>query len=136
MPLDPAFGFAMVVFFFEDWLHHEYYSYAGNVHGGGRREGASVYPCIRAQGRQQKHSQRRKSTEDTVLKKKFHRVLSRIRVFVPNLTKTQPKFWYLATQTRVITYVQGLSTIMREEYGKIGVCTTYSTIQYPDPIIN
>jgi hypothetical protein len=90
MPLDPAFGFAMVVFFFEDWLHHEYYSYAGNVHGGGRREGASVYRCIRAQGRQQKHSERRKSTEDTVLKKKFHRVLSRIRVFVPNLTKTQP----------------------------------------------
>ncbi len=38
MPLDPAFGFAMVVFFFEDWLHHEDYSYAGNVHGGGRRE--------------------------------------------------------------------------------------------------
>ena len=91
MPLDPAFGFAMVVFFFEDWLHHEYYSYAGNVHGGGRREGASVYRCIRAQGRQQKHSERRKSTEDTVLKKKFHRVLSRIRVFVPNLTKSQPK---------------------------------------------
>jgi len=65
MPLDPAFGFAMVVFFFEDWLHHEYYSYAGNVHGGGRREGASVYRCIRAQGRQQKHSEGRKNTEDT-----------------------------------------------------------------------
>jgi hypothetical protein len=44
MPLDPAFGFAMVVFFFEDWLHHEYYSYAGNVHGGGRRE---CHPHIR-----------------------------------------------------------------------------------------
>ena len=70
MPLDPAFGFAMVVFFFEDWLHHEYYSYAGNVHGGGRREGASVYRCIRAQGRQQKHSEGRKNTEDTVFKKK------------------------------------------------------------------
>ncbi len=54
---------------FEDWLHHEYFSYAGNVHGGGRREGASVYRCIRAQGRQQKYSKRRKSTEDTVLKK-------------------------------------------------------------------
>ena len=23
----PAIGYAMVVFFFEDWLHHEYYSY-------------------------------------------------------------------------------------------------------------
>ncbi len=28
MPLDPAIGFAMVGFFFEDWLPHEYYSYA------------------------------------------------------------------------------------------------------------
>ena len=27
MPLDPAIGYAMVVFFFEDRLHHEYYSY-------------------------------------------------------------------------------------------------------------
>jgi hypothetical protein len=27
MPLDTAIGYAMVVFFFEDWLHHEYYSY-------------------------------------------------------------------------------------------------------------
>jgi len=31
MPLDPAFGFAMVVFFFEDWIPHEYYSYAENI---------------------------------------------------------------------------------------------------------
>ncbi len=28
MPLDPAIGFAMVGFFFEYWLPHEYYSYA------------------------------------------------------------------------------------------------------------
>ena len=28
MPLDPAISFAMVGFFFEDWLPHEYYSYA------------------------------------------------------------------------------------------------------------
>jgi hypothetical protein len=28
MPLDLALGFAMVVFFFEDWFPHEYYSYA------------------------------------------------------------------------------------------------------------
>jgi hypothetical protein len=28
MPLDPAIGFAMVGFFFEDWLPHVYYSYA------------------------------------------------------------------------------------------------------------
>jgi hypothetical protein len=27
MPLDPAIGYAMVVFFFEDRLNHEYYSY-------------------------------------------------------------------------------------------------------------
>jgi hypothetical protein len=27
MPLDPAIGYAMVMFFFEDQLHHEYYSY-------------------------------------------------------------------------------------------------------------
>ncbi len=91
MPLDLAFSFAMVVFFFEDWLYHEYYSYAGNVHSGGKREGASVYRCIRAHGRQQKHSEGRKNTEDTVLKNKFHRVLSRIRVFMPNLTKTLPE---------------------------------------------
>ena len=31
MPLDPAFGFAMVGVFFEDWRSHEIYSYAGNV---------------------------------------------------------------------------------------------------------
>jgi len=31
MPLDPAFGFAMVVFFFEDWIPHEYYSYTENL---------------------------------------------------------------------------------------------------------
>jgi hypothetical protein len=48
MPVDPAFGFEMVVFFFEDWLHHEYYSYAGNVHGGARREGASILGYSRA----------------------------------------------------------------------------------------
>ena len=29
MPLDLAFGSAMVVLFFKDWLPHEYYSYAG-----------------------------------------------------------------------------------------------------------
>jgi hypothetical protein len=85
MPLDPVFGFAMVVFFFDDWLHHEYYSYAGNVHGGGMREGAWVYRCICTQGRQQNHSKRRKIKEDTVLKKKLLSVLSRISVFVPNL---------------------------------------------------
>ena len=28
-----AFGFAMMVFFFEDWLPHEYYSYAENGRG-------------------------------------------------------------------------------------------------------
>ena len=33
MPLDPAFGFAMVVFFFEDWIPHAYYSYAENLRG-------------------------------------------------------------------------------------------------------
>ena len=33
MPLDPAFGFAMVMFFFEDWIPHEYYSYAENLRG-------------------------------------------------------------------------------------------------------
>ena len=33
MPIDPAFGFAMVVFFFEDWIPHEYYSYAENLRG-------------------------------------------------------------------------------------------------------
>ena len=30
---DPAFGFAMVVFFFEDWIPHDYYSYAENLRG-------------------------------------------------------------------------------------------------------
>jgi hypothetical protein len=30
MPQGLAFGFAMVVFFFEDWLPHEYYSHTGN----------------------------------------------------------------------------------------------------------
>jgi len=64
--------------------------------GGGRqnwhpRGMPFAHSCIRAQGRQQKHSEGRKNTEDTVLKKKFHRVLSRIRVFVPILTKSQPK---------------------------------------------
>ena len=44
MPLDPAFGFAMVVFFFEDWLHHEYYSYAGNMYM--VEEGGKVHWCI------------------------------------------------------------------------------------------
>ena len=33
MPLDPAFGFAMVVIFFEDWIPHDYYSYAENLRG-------------------------------------------------------------------------------------------------------
>ncbi len=33
MPLDPAFGFAMVVFFFEDWIPHDSYSYAENLRG-------------------------------------------------------------------------------------------------------
>jgi hypothetical protein len=33
MPLDPAFGFAMVVFFFEDWIPHDDYSYAENLRG-------------------------------------------------------------------------------------------------------
>jgi hypothetical protein len=33
MPIDPAFGFAMVVFFFEDWIPHDYYSYAENLRG-------------------------------------------------------------------------------------------------------
>ena len=33
MPLGLAFGFAMVVFFFEDWIPHEYYSYAENLRG-------------------------------------------------------------------------------------------------------
>jgi hypothetical protein len=28
MPLDPVIGFAVVGFFFGDWLPHEYYSYA------------------------------------------------------------------------------------------------------------
>jgi len=32
MPLDPAFGIAMVVVFFQDWRCHEYYSYAGNLY--------------------------------------------------------------------------------------------------------
>jgi hypothetical protein len=31
MPLDPAVGFAMVVYFFEDWIPHEYYSYEENL---------------------------------------------------------------------------------------------------------
>jgi hypothetical protein len=31
MPLDPAFGFVMVVFFFEDWIPHDYYYYAENL---------------------------------------------------------------------------------------------------------
>jgi hypothetical protein len=31
MPLDPEFGFAMVVFFFEDWIPHDYYYYAENL---------------------------------------------------------------------------------------------------------
>ena len=33
MPLDPVFRFAMVVFFFEDWITHDYYFYAANLRG-------------------------------------------------------------------------------------------------------
>ena len=33
MPLDLAFGFAMVVFFFVNWIPHNYYSYAENLRG-------------------------------------------------------------------------------------------------------
>ena len=33
MLLDPAFGFAMVVFFFENWIPHEYYFYEENLQG-------------------------------------------------------------------------------------------------------
>ena len=34
MPLDLAFGFAMVVFFIDDWIPHAYYhSYAENLRG-------------------------------------------------------------------------------------------------------
>ena len=51
--------------------------------GGGRqnwhpRGMPFAHSCIRAQGRQQKHSEGRKNTEDTVLKKMFQRVLSRV----------------------------------------------------------
>ena len=68
----------------------------GCGHGGGGRQNwhprgmPFAHSCICAQGRQQKHSERRKNTEDTVLKKMFQRVLLSIRVFVPNLKKTQP----------------------------------------------
>jgi hypothetical protein len=33
MPLDLVISFAMVVFFFDDWIPHDYYSYAENLWG-------------------------------------------------------------------------------------------------------
>ncbi len=64
MPLDPAIGFAMVGFFFEDWLPHEYYSYACIWL-------LSAYLFICLSGREKNHKKTEKDTEDAILKKRF-----------------------------------------------------------------
>ncbi len=52
MPLDPAIGYAMVVFFFEDRLHHEYYSYVClSLEVGGiklNKRGEHMHTCAHA----------------------------------------------------------------------------------------
>ncbi len=65
MPLDPAISFAMVGFFFEDWLPHEYYSYAciwllSAYH---------LFICL--SGHEKNHKKTEKETEDAILKKRF-----------------------------------------------------------------
>ncbi len=63
MPLDPAIGFAMVGFFFEDWLPHEYYSYACI--------GFYLPICLSAYLGAKKITKKHKETEDAILKKRF-----------------------------------------------------------------
>ncbi len=64
MPLDPAIGFAMVGFFFEGWLPHEYYSYACIW-----LLSAYLFTCL--SGREKNHKKTEKETEDAILKKRF-----------------------------------------------------------------
>ncbi len=65
MPLDPAVGFAMVGFFFEDWLPHEFYSYACIWL-------LSAYLFICLSGCEKNHKKKtEKETEDAILKKRF-----------------------------------------------------------------
>ncbi len=64
MPLDPAIGFAMVGFFFEDWLPHNYYSYACIWL-------LSAYLFICLSRREKNHKKTEKETEDAILKKWF-----------------------------------------------------------------
>jgi hypothetical protein len=63
MPLDPAIGFAMVGFFFEDWLPHEYYSYACIW-----LLSAYLFICL-SSGRKKNHKITEKETEDAIFKK-------------------------------------------------------------------
>ncbi len=64
MPLDPAIGFVMVGFFFEDWLPHECYSYACIWL-------LSAYLFICLSGGEKNHKKTEKETEDAILKKRF-----------------------------------------------------------------
>ena len=55
MPLDPAIGYAMVVlflrmvvFFFEDRLHHEYYSYECVIRHQAKIRGEHMRTCVHA----------------------------------------------------------------------------------------
>ena len=64
MPQDPAIGFPMVGFFFEDWLPHEYYSYACVWL-------ISDYLFICLSGREKNHKNKEKETEDAIVKKWF-----------------------------------------------------------------
>ena len=48
MPLDPAIGYAMVVFFFEDRLHHEYYSYVCVIRHQAKIRGEHMRTCVHA----------------------------------------------------------------------------------------
>jgi len=64
MPLDLAFGSAMVVFFFKHWLPHEYYSYACIW-----LLFAYLFICL--SGREKNHKKTEKKTEDAILKKRF-----------------------------------------------------------------
>jgi hypothetical protein len=70
MPLDPAIGYAMVVFFFEDRLHHEYCSY---VCVGLEVGGEHMRTCTCTLGNpvsQQNHQKNQEKTETAIRKKK------------------------------------------------------------------
>jgi hypothetical protein len=76
MPLDPAIGYAMVVFFFEDRLHHEYYSYVwlGLEVGGIKLNKGGTHAHMRSctlgnPVSQQNHKKNQEKTEMAIRKK-------------------------------------------------------------------